>query len=214
MLIVLFCGSGCNSTSSAQTQLATSSINSARAPELSSEGQIWLRAAISSGSFPDLRWPDLSDYSPHVKKFYEHNRKAVRLSARRTPRHTRSKILVPERYRGSYLQHRKGFGNSPRLCPMDLGTNSTAGANTGWNFPWTPASVLSTVPNTGPQCDSEHHAAKEDGARHTCERGSMCLQVVKARLLEAASVSHRHVCTITARFSACAYNKNRAQGST
>ena len=65
MLIVLFCGSGCNSTSSAQTQLATSSINSARAPELSSEGQTWLRTAISSGSFPDLRWPDFSDYSPH-----------------------------------------------------------------------------------------------------------------------------------------------------
>jgi len=73
MLIVLFCGSGCNSTSSAQTQLATSSINSARAPELSSEGQTWLRTAISSGSFPDLRWPDFSDYSPHVKKFYELN---------------------------------------------------------------------------------------------------------------------------------------------
>jgi hypothetical protein len=73
MLIVLFCGSGCNSTSSAQTQLATSSINSARAPELSSEGQTWLRTAISSGSFPDLRWPDFSDYGPHVKKFYELN---------------------------------------------------------------------------------------------------------------------------------------------
>ncbi len=135
MLIVLFCGSGCNSTSSAQTQLATSSINSARAPELSSEGQIWLRAAISSGSFPDLRWPDLSDYSPHVKKFYEHNRKAVRLSARRTPRHTRSKILVPERYRGSYLQHRKGFGNSPRLCPIGPGHELYCRRQHGMEFP-------------------------------------------------------------------------------
>ena len=73
VLIVLFCGSGCNSTSSAQTQLATSTSNSARTPELSSEGQAWLRTAISSGSFPDLRWPDFSDYSQHVKKFYELN---------------------------------------------------------------------------------------------------------------------------------------------
>ena len=56
MLIVLFCGSGCNSTSSAQTQLATSSGNSARTPALSSESQAWLATAISSGSFPDLRW--------------------------------------------------------------------------------------------------------------------------------------------------------------
>ncbi|HTR22393.1 MAG TPA: L,D-transpeptidase family protein [Terriglobales bacterium] len=73
VLIVLFCGSGCNSTSSAQTQLATSTTNSARTPALSSESQAWLGAAISSGSFPDLRWPEFSDYSQHVKKFYELN---------------------------------------------------------------------------------------------------------------------------------------------
>ena len=42
-------------------------------PELSSKGQAWLRTAISSGNFPDLRWPDFSDYSQHVKKFYELN---------------------------------------------------------------------------------------------------------------------------------------------
>src|SRR5271166_4139445 len=70
VLIVLFCGSGSNSASSAQTQPATSSTNSTRAPELSSEGQAWLGTAISSGSFPDLRWPDFSDYSQHLKKFY------------------------------------------------------------------------------------------------------------------------------------------------
>ena len=32
-----------------------------------------LSAAISRGSFSDLRWPDFSDYSKHVKKFYEFN---------------------------------------------------------------------------------------------------------------------------------------------
>ena len=73
MLIVLSCGSGSNSTSSAQPQLATSTTNSARTPALSSEGQAWLATTISSGSFPDLRWPDFSDYRQHVKKFYELN---------------------------------------------------------------------------------------------------------------------------------------------
>ena len=73
VLIVLFCGSGCNSKSLAQTQLATSTTNSARTPALSSESQAWLATAISSGSFPELRWPDFSDYRQHVKKFYELN---------------------------------------------------------------------------------------------------------------------------------------------
>jgi murein L,D-transpeptidase YcbB/YkuD len=73
VLIALLCVSGSNSPRSAQAQLATSSSNSSRAPELSSEYQAWLRTAISSGNFPDLRWPDFSDYSQHVKKFYELN---------------------------------------------------------------------------------------------------------------------------------------------
>jgi murein L,D-transpeptidase YcbB/YkuD len=71
VLIALFCGAGSNSASSTQGQVASSTRTSARAPQLSSEGQAWLRTAISSGSFPDLRWPDFSDYSKHVKKFYE-----------------------------------------------------------------------------------------------------------------------------------------------
>jgi L,D-transpeptidase YcbB len=49
------------------------STNSAQAAELSSEGQAWLRTAISSGNLPDLRWPDFSDYSKHVEKFYGFN---------------------------------------------------------------------------------------------------------------------------------------------
>jgi murein L,D-transpeptidase YcbB/YkuD len=70
VLIALICGAGSNSASSAQGQVASSTTTSARAPELSSEGQAWLRTAISSGR-SDLRWPDFSDYSKHVKKFYE-----------------------------------------------------------------------------------------------------------------------------------------------
>ncbi len=73
LLIVLFCGSGFNSASSARPQLATSTTNSVRTPQLSSESQAWLGTAIGSGSFPDLRWPDFSDYRQHVKKLYELN---------------------------------------------------------------------------------------------------------------------------------------------
>jgi L,D-transpeptidase YcbB len=59
MLIALLCGSGVT--------------NSARAAELSSDGQAWLRTAMSAGNLPDLRLPDFSDYSKHVQKFYEFN---------------------------------------------------------------------------------------------------------------------------------------------
>lgn len=40
---------------------------------LSSEGQTWVTAAISAGTFADLKWPDFSDYSKHVRKFYDFN---------------------------------------------------------------------------------------------------------------------------------------------
>jgi murein L,D-transpeptidase YcbB/YkuD len=46
---------------------------SARAAELSSDGQAWLRTAVSAGNLPDLRWPDFSDYTKHVQKLYEFN---------------------------------------------------------------------------------------------------------------------------------------------
>ena len=73
VLIALFCGSGCGPASTAETQLATISTESSSALELNSEGQAWLSAAISRGSFSDLRWPDFNDYSMNVKKFYELN---------------------------------------------------------------------------------------------------------------------------------------------
>jgi hypothetical protein len=60
--IALFCGGVFNLARSAQAQVA-----------LSSEGQAWLRTAISSGSADVLRWPNFSDYSKHVQKFYEIN---------------------------------------------------------------------------------------------------------------------------------------------
>jgi L,D-transpeptidase YcbB len=54
VLIALFCGQ-------------------AQAADLSPEGQTWLRTAISTGNLPDLRWPDFSDYTKHVEKFYGFN---------------------------------------------------------------------------------------------------------------------------------------------
>ncbi len=73
VLIALFCGCGCGSVDSAQAQPAPSSTTRGRAEDLSPEGQTWLRAAISRGSLPDLRWQDFSDYSKYVKNFYEFN---------------------------------------------------------------------------------------------------------------------------------------------
>jgi L,D-transpeptidase YcbB len=48
------------------------SVSVAQAQTLSPEGQAWLRTTIASGH-SDLRWPDFSDYSKHVKKFYDFN---------------------------------------------------------------------------------------------------------------------------------------------
>jgi L,D-transpeptidase YcbB len=42
--------------------------------QLSSDGQASLRSIIQSGTLPDLRWPDFSDYQKHVQKFYESNK--------------------------------------------------------------------------------------------------------------------------------------------
>jgi len=76
VLMALLCGTF-HLASSAQTQLATSGIASTSTEELSSQSQVWLQAAINAGSLPDLRWPDFSDYSKHVEKFYEFNRNSL-----------------------------------------------------------------------------------------------------------------------------------------
>jgi murein L,D-transpeptidase YcbB/YkuD len=60
--MALFCGVVFNLASGARAQVS-----------LSPEGQGWLRTAISSGSADLLRWPNFSDYSKHVQKFYDFN---------------------------------------------------------------------------------------------------------------------------------------------
>ena len=71
--IALFCGLPPALARLAQTQPATSGNSNGTSQELSSEGQAWLRVTITSGTFPDLRWPDFSDYRGQVQKFYETN---------------------------------------------------------------------------------------------------------------------------------------------
>ena len=73
VLIALLSGPFPGLTRLAQTQPVASSNGNGRAQELGSEGQVWLRAAITSGTFPDLRWPDFSDYRVQIQKFYEAN---------------------------------------------------------------------------------------------------------------------------------------------
>ena len=67
MLLALLCGPVLSAAIYADTHPAKSNSPA----DLGSEGQAALRTAISGGSFPDLRWPDFSDYREHVKKFYE-----------------------------------------------------------------------------------------------------------------------------------------------
>jgi hypothetical protein len=55
-----------------ETQEERSSAVSSAQAALSLEDQAWLRTAVTIGR-ADLRWPDFSDYTKHVKKFYEFN---------------------------------------------------------------------------------------------------------------------------------------------
>ena len=68
--MALFLGAAPDSLLHAETLSSTSKPSSARRPELSTEGQTWLSAVITTGNFPDLRWPDFSDYKAPVHKFY------------------------------------------------------------------------------------------------------------------------------------------------
>lgn len=71
MAIGLFCGRAVTSARRAHTQSQTSTGSVAPPQQLSPDGQASLRAIIQAGSLPDLRWPDFSDYTKHVQKFYE-----------------------------------------------------------------------------------------------------------------------------------------------
>ena len=69
--VALFFASGPGSPLHAETSSSGSKASVVRRQELTAQGQAWLGTAIASGSFPDLRWPDFSDYRGQVQKFYE-----------------------------------------------------------------------------------------------------------------------------------------------
>src|SRR5215469_1552485 len=76
-LVALLGASGCNSAKSAPVRPAISGPSSTETAQLSSAAQSWLNTTIIGGNLPDLRWPNFSDYSQHVKKFYGLNRDAL-----------------------------------------------------------------------------------------------------------------------------------------
>jgi murein L,D-transpeptidase YcbB/YkuD len=78
LILILLAGTtallSCQDAGSARSARAQSesSAKSATPPQqLSPEGQASLQAIIQAGNLSDLRWPDFSDYSAHVKKFYD-----------------------------------------------------------------------------------------------------------------------------------------------
>jgi L,D-transpeptidase YcbB len=73
LTLPLLFGFGLDFAGDAQVPSVAGSNNPGTAQVLSSEAQAWLRVSIGEGKFPELRWPDFSDYSKHVNKFYEVN---------------------------------------------------------------------------------------------------------------------------------------------
>jgi len=65
------CCRDAGSARSARAQSETSAQAAAPPQQLSPEGQASLRAIIQSGNLSDLRWPDFSDYTAHMQKFYD-----------------------------------------------------------------------------------------------------------------------------------------------
>ena len=70
LLGVAGCSLGAPQVDRAATQ-QTPSAASSPADALSSSGQAQLRALLDKGRLEELQWPNFSDYSPQIKKFYE-----------------------------------------------------------------------------------------------------------------------------------------------
>jgi L,D-transpeptidase YcbB len=69
--IFLLWNHGIGAAGRARRQAESSATPVALPPQLGSEGQATLRGIIQAGNLSELRWPDFSDYSKHVQKFYE-----------------------------------------------------------------------------------------------------------------------------------------------
>jgi len=71
-LLVLF-GSSFGSLAVGPTTSVPYSSAAAGGQGAYSDAQTWLRTTINQGKFPELRWPDFSDYRGYVNSFYELN---------------------------------------------------------------------------------------------------------------------------------------------
>ena len=67
-IVALLCSSA---TGSASLQSQSNSASTATPPQqISREGRAALQTIIQVGNLPDLRWPNFSDYTKHLQKFY------------------------------------------------------------------------------------------------------------------------------------------------
>ena len=104
-LMVLVCGSAPSSPIGARPFPSASNPSGARAQELSSGGQTWLRAAITSGNFADLRWPDFNDYSKAGSEILRTQREFIVMGQRNgaDPSGARSdRVVAPGRARRDF----------------------------------------------------------------------------------------------------------------
>jgi L,D-transpeptidase YcbB len=106
--------------------------DAASAAELSSGGQAWLSGTIGGGNLADLRWPDFSDYSQHVQKFYGLNGDALWWVKGMEPTaQARQAIAVLQQadQKGLYAEDYDGPRWSDRLAKLKPGARQPAEAD-------------------------------------------------------------------------------------
>jgi len=69
-VVALLCGGTIKSASHRQLQ-STSASRATPPQKISPESRTALQAIIQTGNLPDLRWPNFSDYTKHLQKFYD-----------------------------------------------------------------------------------------------------------------------------------------------
>ncbi|HKD64366.1 MAG TPA: L,D-transpeptidase family protein [Candidatus Acidoferrales bacterium] len=69
-VVALLCGGTIKSASHRQLQ-STSASRATPPQQISPESRAALQAIIQTGNLPDLRWPNFSDYTKHLQKFYD-----------------------------------------------------------------------------------------------------------------------------------------------
>src|SRR5579864_4100433 len=70
-IVALLCGGAIGSASRRQQSQSNSASTAAPPQQISPETRATLQAIIQTGNLSDLRWPNFSDYSNHLQKFYD-----------------------------------------------------------------------------------------------------------------------------------------------